>query len=172
MLTDTACNLANQAMNQHGRLPEHRLEVSANTPPAGHSEVLFPKLGARTMHNSLALKQRHHSQRLMCSYVDNFLLVAQTKRQQRRLLRATLHAIDAVLRPLSAGDSALRKESTTSVKKLQQGDALEHPETVPGLGLGHGDRHSLPSATSVRTFVYPAGHGQACSKATPQCQLA
>jgi hypothetical protein len=42
MLTETACDLANQAMSQYGQLPEHRLEASASTPPAEHSEVLVP----------------------------------------------------------------------------------------------------------------------------------
>ena len=55
-------------------------------------------------------------------YVDDFLLVAQTKRHQRRLLRTTLQAIDEVFHTFQASDSALRKEPS-SVKKLKQGDA-------------------------------------------------
>ena len=55
-------------------------------------------------------------------YVDDFLLIAQTRRQQTRLLRATFNAIDQVLRPLSAMDPSHRKEPA-SVKKLLQGDA-------------------------------------------------
>ena len=58
-------------------------------------------------------------------YVDDFLLAAQTKRQQTRLLRATLHAIDQVLRRLCDGDPSHRKEPS-SVKKLLQGDAYWH----------------------------------------------
>ena len=56
-------------------------------------------------------------------YVDDFLLTAQTKRQQTNLLRATFNAIDQVLRPLSATDPTHRKEPS-SVKKLRQGDAF------------------------------------------------
>ena len=55
-------------------------------------------------------------------YVDNFLLAAQTKRLQSRLMRQALTAIDQVLRPVDATDPVHCKEPT-SVKKLLQGDA-------------------------------------------------
>jgi hypothetical protein len=66
MLTETACNLANQAMSQHGRFPEHRLEASANTPPAEHSEVLVPTSWQidKTHNSRELLKRRHPSLRL------------------------------------------------------------------------------------------------------------
>ena len=121
MLTETACDLANQAMSQYGRLPEHRLEAAANTPPAEHSEVLVPSTWAQD--NTHFVGPATAPLAKADVYVDDFLLVAQTKRHQRRLLRATLHAIDDVLRPLQLDDSSMRKEPT-SVKKLKQGDAF------------------------------------------------
>jgi hypothetical protein len=124
MLTETACDLSNQAMSQYGRLPaEHRLEATANTLTPEHSEVLVPQTWRKD--NTQFTSSKHATAPLARAdvYVDDFLLVAQTKRQQRRLLRATLHAIDQVLRPLQPGDPALRKEPA-SVKKLKQGDAF------------------------------------------------
>lgn len=55
-------------------------------------------------------------------YVDDFLLMAQTAHQQRKVLRAALQAVDAVFRPLDATDPAHRKEPA-SVKKMLKGDA-------------------------------------------------
>ena len=55
-------------------------------------------------------------------YVDDFLLLAQTKRQQQRVMRAALHSIDDVFRPLQSGDPAHRKEPA-STKKMLKGDA-------------------------------------------------
>lgn len=55
-------------------------------------------------------------------YVDDFILVAQTKRHQQRVLRAALHSIDQVFRPLAVDDFPSRKEPI-STKKLCQGDA-------------------------------------------------
>ena len=56
-------------------------------------------------------------------YVDDFILAAQTKRHQQRVMRSALHAaIDQVLRPLAPDDRPSRKESV-SIKKLCQGDA-------------------------------------------------
>ena len=121
MLTETACDLANQAMGHYGRLPKHRLEATARTPPEGHSEVLGPPTWRM---DNTQFVGTHPTAPLATAdvYVDDFLLVAQTKRHQRRLLQATLHAIDQVLRPLQHSDSPMRKEPS-SVKKLAQGDA-------------------------------------------------
>ena len=108
MLTVTACDLANQAMSQHGRLPaEHRLEATANTPPADYSPVLVPPMWTRD--NTQFFSNRSAAPLAKADvHVDDFLLVAQTKRHQRRLLRATFHAIDEVFRPLVDGtDPAL-----------------------------------------------------------------
>ena len=120
MLTETACDLTNQAMSHYGQLPEHRLEATANTPPADHSEVLVPSTWAHDNTHFVGPTTAPLAQADV--YVDDFLLVAQTKRHQRRLLRATLHAIDDILRPLHPDDPSMRKEPT-SVKKLCQGDA-------------------------------------------------
>jgi hypothetical protein len=55
-------------------------------------------------------------------YVDDFLLMAQTSHQRTKVMRAKLHAIDEVLRPLEPSDSPHRKEPS-STKKMAKGDA-------------------------------------------------
>jgi hypothetical protein len=55
-------------------------------------------------------------------YVDDFILMAQTHHQRTQVMRATLTAIDEVMRPLSDSDSQHRKEPA-SVKKMLKGDA-------------------------------------------------
>lgn len=55
-------------------------------------------------------------------YVDDFLLAAQTKHHQQRLLRLALQAIDNVMHPLSACNPSHRNEPK-SVKKLGRDDA-------------------------------------------------
>jgi hypothetical protein len=98
--------------------------------------------------------------------------VAQTKRHQRRLLRATLHAIDAVLRPLDSSDSAMRKEPT-SVKKLQQGDAYwSTQKRILGWELDTSGRHSVVTASPLRTLVHSSRHGPAATQTTSPCGLA
>ena len=102
-------------------LPPHRLELLAATPPP---DVPSPR-------DDKALRRAHPGSGLSRSaplaygdvYVDDFILAAQTKqRQQQHVLRAALHSIDRVLRPLSAGDGQHRKEPV-SVENLGQGDA-------------------------------------------------
>jgi hypothetical protein len=60
-------------------------------------------------------------------YVDDFLLLAQTATQRRRVMRAALHAIDDVFRPLAPDDPSHRKEPA-SVKKMLKGDAYWSPQ--------------------------------------------
>lgn len=55
-------------------------------------------------------------------YVDDFLLLAQTRHHRGRVMRAALHSIDDVFRPLERDDPVTRKEPS-SVKKLLKGDA-------------------------------------------------
>ena len=55
-------------------------------------------------------------------YVDDFILLAQTRAQQTTVLRSALTAIDDVFRPLSPDDPEHRKEPA-SIKKMLQGDA-------------------------------------------------
>ena len=79
---------------------------------------------AHWRHNATSLDPSVRTKPLSCVdvYVDDFLLAAQTKREQVRLLRHTLHAIDAVFRPLSPDDPGTRKHPA-SVKKMKHGDA-------------------------------------------------
>lgn len=125
-LTETACDLANMSLctSEHNTLEHstvHRLEGVAATPPTERTIEVESK-GAAT-------RATHHRQRqgrppaaAVDVYVDDFLLMAQTRTQQQRVLRASLHAIDRVFRPLEASDLATRKEPA-SVKKMLQGDA-------------------------------------------------
>ena len=122
-LTETVCDLTNRAMSSYEQLPEHRLEAASRTPPAVPSTVSAPRTpwardNTQFVHDdarSLPLARAD-------VYVDDFLLAAQTKRMQSRLLRQALTSIDHVLRPVEATDPVYRKEPT-SVKKLLQGDA-------------------------------------------------
>lgn len=128
VLTETACDIANatiQGRPHHpGLATTHRLEPIANTPPsdavippgsAAPGALLYglpPILGASDRPPVASTDV----------YVDDFLLMAQTRAQQQKVLRSTLLAIDAVFRPLAAGDPPHRKEPA-SVKKMLNGDA-------------------------------------------------
>ena len=121
-LTETACDLANALLTEDTdrrlRRP-HRLEAVASTPPANEA----PANVATTVRAPTAWAIR--TQRPVAAvdvYVDDFLLLAQTKHQQQRVMRATLHAIDDVFCPLEDGDPTHRKEPA-STKKMLQGDA-------------------------------------------------
>ena len=138
-MTETACDLANAAMQHSDHMPRHRLEEAAHIAPPTHTHTTSAPtltipgrrstpLGGVSCLDTWAAQNAHFGATsrppvaVADVYVDDFLLTAQTKRQQTRLLRATLHAIDAVLRPLAPGDPSHRKEPS-SVKKLLQGDA-------------------------------------------------
>lgn len=54
-------------------------------------------------------------------YVDDFLLLAQTRPQQEQVMRGTLLAIDEMLRPLSIDDPPHRQEPA-SIEKMLKGD--------------------------------------------------
>lgn len=63
-------------------------------------------------------------------YVDDFLLLlAQTRHQQQRVMRAALHSIDGVLRPLSDSEPPERTEPA-SVKKMLKGDPHLSPQKL------------------------------------------
>ena len=144
-VTETACDLANVAMRQDAQPTQpHRLEAVANTPPSTITIKIeeqhqmkaptatqwrrsthfggAPSLGTWEEQNAHFGASIRPPVAIADVYVDDFLLTAQTKRQQTKLLRATLNAIDQVLRPLAATDPSHRKEPS-SVKKLLQGDA-------------------------------------------------
>jgi hypothetical protein len=121
--TETSCDLAN-AMLRESRVPsqEHRLECVAATPsPESLQFVLVPR---RWASSQAAFGSRPHRPPLAAVdvYVDDFLLLSQTRPTAVKVMRLALHAIDAVMRPLSRHDPAVRKEPA-SVKKLLQGDA-------------------------------------------------
>ena len=121
-MTETACDLANAAVKRGDRGQPHRLEADAASPPDSPAPPPWPNTWASTQVAFDRPGPVRPPLALADVYVDDFLLVAQTKRQQQRLLRLTLDSIDQVFRPLAASDPLHRKEPT-SVKKLRQGDA-------------------------------------------------
>lgn len=118
--TETASDLLNEALHRRHVLPPHPLELLAATPPS--DEV--PPSGGRAKCSASPAGTSPRSPPLAYGdvYVDDFILAAQTRRQRRKVLRAALHSIDTIFRPLAGGDNPSRKEPV-SVKKLLQGDA-------------------------------------------------
>ena len=104
----------------------HRLEaVAATPPPSLQGPVLQPAATTCAPTDGYPSQQRRPLAAVDV-YVEDFLLLAQTQYQQRRVLRAALHSIDKVFRPLDAHDPGHRKEPA-SVKKMLQGDAFWAP---------------------------------------------
>ena len=125
VITETACDLANQMLTSPPSScfdQAHRLEAVAATPP-DDADIEFPSRsqGALTMPSTLAGRGRPPVAKVDV-YVDDFLLLAQTHSQRTKVMRATLTAIDQVLRHLSAADPPHRKEPA-STKKMLKGDA-------------------------------------------------
>jgi hypothetical protein len=122
ILTETACDLSNhrlRARAERPRLPIHRLEAVAATPPPGSG--LVRKQGRATRH----VRPRTQGRPPVAAvdvYVDDFLLMAQTQSQRTQVMRNTLQAIDEVFRPLHLQDPPHRKEPA-SVKKMLKGEA-------------------------------------------------
>lgn len=119
-VTETACDLLNAALHRGDAFAPHPLERLAATPPPDGTPPTggwAPRLACMG-----STKPRPPPLAYGDVYVDDFILAAQTKRHQRRVLRAALHSIDSVLRPLATDDRPSRKEPV-SVKKLRQGDA-------------------------------------------------
>ena len=131
-LTETACDLANDSLrarrSRRARVPAHRLEQVAATPPpetGGVANTGDTTRGSQQEHQPGSQPEHRQGRPPLAAvdvYVDDFLLAAQTASQRRRVLRATLHSIDNVFRPLDPGDASHRKEPA-SVKKMLKGDA-------------------------------------------------
>jgi hypothetical protein len=122
-LTETACDLANDALRSRSTTrphsAEHILEAVAATPPPDTSSEDKGEASYSTHW------REHHQGRPPVAavdvYVDDFLLLAQTHPQTQRVLRATLHSIDKVLRPLAQDDPASRKEPASPSRKGSKG---------------------------------------------------
>ena len=126
-LTETACDLANAALATRPTLSRlrmpHRLEAVADTPPADAAPPTQQSVASRS------------DVATMCTppvsavdvYVDDFLLMAQTHPTQRKVLRATLQAIDAVFRPLGTLDLPHRKEPASVKKNAYRRRCVVHP---------------------------------------------
>lgn len=119
-VTETACDLTNAALRAGTLLPRHDLEPLAATPPV---EAAKGALGGTPRLAVSGLAKRWPPPLAYSDvYVDDFILAAQTRRHQHRTMRAALHSIDAVFRPLTPHDRPTRK-APVSLKKLRQGDA-------------------------------------------------
>ena len=124
VLTETACDIANATLSRMGTGPrarEHRLEKIAATPPPDSDVAHFPTSPQRPI--TTASRSGRRPVAAVDVYVDDFLLMAQTRAHQRKVMRTTLEAIDAVFRPLMPTDPPNRKEPA-SVKKMLKGDAF------------------------------------------------
>ncbi|KAI2513452.1 hypothetical protein MHU86_926 [Fragilaria crotonensis] len=121
-LTETSCDLANNmlARNVDARLfCKHRLEdVAATVPTDTNISPRVATFRAPTHHAG----QRRPPLAAVDVYVDDFLLLAQTRPQRQRVLRAALAAIDDVFRPVTPCDPSYRQEPA-SHKKMLKGDA-------------------------------------------------
>lgn len=152
-VTETACDLLNASLRRDHTLPAHPLEPLAATPPPG---LLSPTGGGAPRLACTGSTTPGHPAPLAYGdvYVDDFILVAQTKRHRQRVLRAALHSIDRVLRPLAADDSPIRKEPV-SVKKLRQGDAYwSTTKTILGWDLNTVDGTlNLPPHRLARLYA-------------------
>lgn len=123
-LTETACDLANTRLRTRtaarAHSTAHRLEAVAATQPDDAVEVQGK--------GGLPRQAAHHAPggrppvAAVDVYVDDFILMAQTEHQKQKVLRASLHSIDDVFRPLAPHDPPHRKEPA-SVKKMLRGDA-------------------------------------------------
>ncbi|KAI2489204.1 hypothetical protein MHU86_25381 [Fragilaria crotonensis] len=124
-VTETACDLLNAALRRGwDHPPPHPLESLAATQPATPVGTAMPSTtGDATPGPVPAFKGSPGTNASPLAYgdvyVDDFLLAAQTKRHQQRVLRTALHAIDRVLRPLAATDR-FRVARPVSTKKLRQ----------------------------------------------------
>ena len=98
----------------------HRLEAVAATPPDVDGSIAIPQGVAPKPPPLCGLGRPPVAS--VDVYVDDFLLLGQTHRQREMVMRATLSAIDEVMRPLSPSDPPHWKEPA-STKKMRKGDA-------------------------------------------------
>ena len=134
VVTETGADIANaMLLRPIGHLPPHRLEPACNSLPKEDLVTQTHPSSSPTVapvplpsNPDPALSDLQTSARILSKfdiYVDDYLGVVQGTSQRRAAVRRVLlHAVDRLLRPLSADDHPARKEPI-SVKKLQQGDA-------------------------------------------------
>ena len=132
-VTETACNLVNDALHDlPTTLPYHPMESLALTPPPDTTTPA--EWPPRSLASQGSAKPRPPPLAYADVYVDGFAMAAQTKRHRQRVLRAALHSIDSVLRPLVVSDDRASLKEPVSVKKLRQGDAACWATTKTILG--------------------------------------
>ena len=130
-VTETICDEANSLLSQPGDLRlqyPHHLEAVAATPPMENAGTQLPTpvhVLPPSPHGGATCTKMPVA--AVDVYVGDFLLLAQTRHQQQRVVRASLHSIDGVLRPLGDSDPPERKEPA-SVKKMLKGDVHWSPQ--------------------------------------------
>ncbi|KAI2491002.1 hypothetical protein MHU86_23570 [Fragilaria crotonensis] len=140
-VTETACDLLNDTLRRGDYKPPNRLKSLASTPPATPTPR-WPDTPMAIEEQTCLARPGSTTPRAPPYaygdvYVDDFILVAQTKRHRQRVLRAALHSIDRVLRPLLR-DDPLSRNDPISIKKLRQGDACwSTTKTILGCGGAH-----------------------------------
>ena len=113
-LTETACDLANnqlRARDERPRLTAHRLEAVAATPPPDPVAVQDKGRETQTMQPRMT---GHPPVAAIDVYVDDFILMVQTRSHRDKVLRRTLHAIDDVFRPVQSQDRPTAKNQRPS----------------------------------------------------------
>jgi hypothetical protein len=132
--TETVADLANASIRNRTPMAPHRLDLIAETPipteatPSAHDNSLMaptpttPSDRRQTFHK--------HPTAYWDVYVDDFLGAVQgSKRRRVNTKRHLLHALDSVLRPLSANDTPHRQEPASG-KKMAKGDATWSTQKV------------------------------------------
>jgi hypothetical protein len=114
-ITVTPCDLAIWSC-VHAILRVHTTFTGWNTWQRHRPAIHHPNTNLhapRPLHTSGAICISHHWLPSTCTSTTSFLM-AQTQPQRRRVLHATLHAIDDVLRPLAPTDPTSRKEPSST----------------------------------------------------------
>ena len=115
--TETAADLANNALSRNRDFPAHRLDKISESTSDNTDPVKQPAPApSNTPHYRKPI-------RYWDVYVDDFIGLVQGNRWRRRQVkRALFHSLDQVLRQLSPGDNTHRQEPA-SIKKMLKGDA-------------------------------------------------
>ncbi|KAI2509092.1 hypothetical protein MHU86_5340 [Fragilaria crotonensis] len=172
ILTETACDVANQMLRTGDRClwDSHRLEAVAATPPAGFHVTVPPANTSRATAGGTSRPSKPVA--AVDVYVDDFLLLAQTKHQQRRVLRAALHSIDRVFSSVGRGRPAPSQRACIGQEILERRRLLDDTKAHPGVGHRL-PNHDLESATaSPRTSTHCPRLAPATTQTPSRCQVA
>jgi hypothetical protein len=128
--TETAADIANDNINNHGHIPnQHPLEHHAALLDNNNTNT---NIGVHTAHTNStpipttrdpSLPEKTLPSSYVDVYVDDFIALAQ--RDKPRIRRILLHAVDSIFRPTDFQDGIHRREPV-SIKKLKKGDLSWH----------------------------------------------